>query len=271
MKNFYNKVIIGNKPETEAKNWIMPRGATATSVAAPSGAAASSMPPTAATAAEHRLHYEERGSLSRGSVGKGSLGRYSVTTESSVATRHWVNSVSDIYGPDEIEELLDDLNRLELAAFETDDIQDFVIDGSQVGRERHHHVRRGPRGRLRAEAQGGGGPEYRYPSPSAGSPTSSVCSWDSHQVRHHAPQRQVFEVDAGTEGDNDDDDDDCDLEDGLGAQLSAGNGYSSNPSRPMQSIRCFCDTLTFRTPRTILRVLLVVRLILILFPKLLKT
>ena len=27
----------------------------------------------------------------------------------STTTRHWVNSVSDIYGPDEIEELLEDL------------------------------------------------------------------------------------------------------------------------------------------------------------------
>ena len=51
----------------------------------------------------------DRSSLSRASVGKGSLGRFSVGTDisaSSVATRHWVNSVSDIYGPDEIEELL---------------------------------------------------------------------------------------------------------------------------------------------------------------------
>jgi hypothetical protein len=32
-----------------------------------------------------------------------------------------VNSVSDIYGPDEIEDLLADLNRLELATFDQDD------------------------------------------------------------------------------------------------------------------------------------------------------
>ena len=98
---------------------------------------------------EQRL--EERTSFSRGSIGKGSLtGRFSLAGErafpgahahnayaysggggagsylggsdavslggSSAATRHWVNSVSDIYGPDEIEELLEDLNRLELAA-----------------------------------------------------------------------------------------------------------------------------------------------------------
>ena len=87
----------------------------------------------------------------------------------SSTTRHWVNSVSDIYGPDEIEELLEDLQvsssrrchvscevfsathayismlfycnfqRLEQAAFETEDIQDFDIDGSQVGHHHHHH------------------------------------------------------------------------------------------------------------------------------------
>ncbi len=70
------------------------------------------------------------------SAGRGSLGRYSLAhsevSTASNATRHWVNSVSDIYGPDEIEELLEDLNRLELAAFETEEIQDFDIDGSQV-------------------------------------------------------------------------------------------------------------------------------------------
>ena len=42
--------------------------------------------------------------------------------------------MSDIYGPDEIEELLEDLNRLELAAFDAN--EDFDIDGSQVGGRR---------------------------------------------------------------------------------------------------------------------------------------
>ena len=112
----------------------------------------------------------DRGSLSRASLGRGSLGRFSVATDvsaSSAATRHWVNSVSDIYGPDEIEELLEDLNRLEMASFdgvmidydgvrptssemnimqneavisgcitqgppEEHDVEDFDIDGSQV-------------------------------------------------------------------------------------------------------------------------------------------
>ena len=66
---------------------------------------------------------DQRASLSRTSVGKGSLGRFSVGTDisvSSAATRHWVNSVSDIYGPDEIDELLQDLNKLELAKFDSD-------------------------------------------------------------------------------------------------------------------------------------------------------
>ena len=68
----------------------------------------------------------DRGSLSRASLGRGSLGRFSVATDvsaSSAATRHWVNSVSDIYGQDEIEELLQDLNRLELATLDTDKFQ----------------------------------------------------------------------------------------------------------------------------------------------------
>ena len=94
----------------------------------------------------------DRGSLSRASLGRGSLGRFSVATDvsaSSAATRHWVNSVSDIYGQDEIEELLQDLNRLELATLDTDKfqvrfnsqrgmlrrltVQEFDIDGSHVG------------------------------------------------------------------------------------------------------------------------------------------
>lgn len=71
----------------------------------------------------------DRSSLSRASVGKGSLGRFSVATDisaaSSAATRHWVNSVSDIYGPDEIEDLLQDLHRLELASLDTEDYREF--------------------------------------------------------------------------------------------------------------------------------------------------
>jgi hypothetical protein len=69
-------------------------------------------------------------------TGRGLSRKYSANTDvmsvGSAATRHWVDSVSDIYGPDEIEELLEDLNKLELAALEASDIQDFDIDGSQV-------------------------------------------------------------------------------------------------------------------------------------------
>jgi hypothetical protein len=57
----------------------------------------------------------DRSSLSRGSV---ITGRSDAISVGSAVTRHWVNSVSDIYGPDEIEELLEDLNRLEMASFD---------------------------------------------------------------------------------------------------------------------------------------------------------
>ena len=57
----------------------------------------------------------DRASLSRGSV---ITGRSDAISVGSAVTRHWVNSVSDIYGPDEIEELLEDLNRLEMASFD---------------------------------------------------------------------------------------------------------------------------------------------------------
>ncbi len=128
---------------------------------------------------------DHRASLSRASVGKGSLGRFSVATDvsaSSAATRHWVNSVSDIYGPDEIEELLQDLNRLEFStAFEKNDYREFDIDGSLVsgmelytgqvvpgggvpGYPEHHHVHQA------VEAA-------RVDPPS---PALSSRSWDSH-------------------------------------------------------------------------------------------
>ena len=57
----------------------------------------------------------DRSSLSRGSV---LTSRSDAISVGSAVTRHWVNSVSDIYGPDEIEELLEDLNRLEMASFD---------------------------------------------------------------------------------------------------------------------------------------------------------
>ena len=80
----------------------------------------------------------DRGSLSRASLGRGSLGRFSVATDvsaSSAATRHWVNSVSDIYGQDEIEELLQDLNRLELATLDTDKFQVATFSHQNLNRD----------------------------------------------------------------------------------------------------------------------------------------
>lgn len=184
----------------------------------------------------------ERTSLSRGSIGKASLGRYSIgSTDISVgsaATRHWVNSVSDIYGPDEIEELLEDLNRLELAAFETDDIQDFDIDGSQVGGRR--------RGGRRGGAAGG-----------ATSPTFSESSWDSHAVYQH--YKEEGEVDCGGGGGVA-----GPVDEGGGGGVAGGgdDGLDMFLPRSMQAILCYCDTSTLKTPRTLLRVLLLVRALL---------
>lgn len=138
----------------------------------------------------------DRASLSRASVGKGSLGRFSVATDvsaSSAATRHWVNSVSDIYGPDEIEELLQDLNRLELTAFEKNDYREFDIDGSLVsGMELYTGV-----------VPGGGVPGYpehhhhqaaeaaRVDPPS---PALSSRSWDSHTHYQQFKAGQTFSI-----------------------------------------------------------------------------
>ena len=84
-----------------------------------------------------------------------------------------------------------------------------------------------------AAAAGGveeNGGEYCMPvQTSRGSPTFSVKSWDSHT--HYQEFKEP-------------EDDDPD------------NFF---PSRPMQSIVCYCDISTFKTPRTLLRVLLVVR------------
>ncbi|TRY61397.1 hypothetical protein TCAL_11331 [Tigriopus californicus] len=181
------------------------------------------------------------------SGGNGSLGRYSVGTDisgGSAATRHWVNSVSDIYGPDEIEELLEDLNRLELAAFETEDIQDFDIDGSQVGsvtaqnkRGRRKYPRpRSNRGNIADEISG------------PGSPTFSVNSWDSHAVyQHYHEPRDGDEDDAGGGGGGG----------GHGVEEGMGNGQGLFIMRRMHSILCFCDISTFKNPRTLIRVLFV--------------
>ena len=238
----------------------------------------------------------DRGSLSRASAGKGSLGRYSIGTDISVgsaATRHWVNSVSDIYGPDEIEELLEDLNRLELAAFETDDVTDYDIDGSQVGQHHRPHSRRQRRRTGEGYQQGhphhhphhhhqgyphGGGHRYgRHGRPAAsgpGSPTLSHHSWDSHAVyQHHDDDdravhgaggrgRGVEMVDAVADLDVDDDGplDELDrrLEEAAGSYGGVREGLF--PAETSQSVLCYCDTSTLRQPRTLLRVLLLVTL-----------
>ncbi|CAB4067896.1 unnamed protein product [Lepeophtheirus salmonis] len=179
----------------------------------------------------------EQNSLSRVSVGHGSLGRASELSSGSVATRHWVNSVSDIYGPDEIEELLEDLNRLEFAALEADDFRDYDIDGSRVGSlrgGRSENVGRvRPRDRLASpEIEDEGSTRvHNQGSRRVPSPSESVNSWDSH-VHYRR---------------NEDEEDD--------EQQRTPSIY---PSRLTHSIICFCDTSTFKTPRNFLRVLLVV-------------
>ena len=192
----------------------------------------------------------------------------------SAATRHWVNSVSDIYGPDEIEELLDDLNRLELAGAAYSQSEDEVeiydyqglnrglpsdsaimgagilgketgknggdgkiISSTEPGIQVNQNDLLGKDTEMRTmggDGNAGGveenGGEYCMPiQTSRGSPTFSVKSWDSHT--HYQEFKEP-------------EDDDPD------------NFF---PSRPMQSIVCYCDISTFKTPRTLLRVLLVVR------------
>ena len=185
-----------------------------------------------------------------------------------------MNSVSDIYGPDEIEELLDDLNRLELAGAAYSQSEDEVetYDYRGLNQGLHSESTMGA-GILGKEGQSGGGKfasstepgiqvdqndllgkdtemkilggdgttaaggveenggEYSMPVQAIrGSPTFSVKSWDSHT--HYQEFKEP-------------EDDDPD------------NFF---PSRPMQSIVCYCDISTFKTPRTLLRVLLVVRI-----------
>jgi len=159
----------------------------------------------------------DRASLSRASVGKGSLGRFSVGTDisaSSAATRHWVNSVSDIYGPDEIEELLQDLNKLELATFDTEEFQEFDIDGSQLG------------GLDILPTSVPTSPCARASSPGA----ISSRSWDSHT---HYQQFKEPPDDYGW----------------------GGGGAPGHIIRPLQAAVCYCDISVLRTPRTLLRIL----------------
>nr|CAD7397527.1 unnamed protein product [Timema poppensis] len=74
----------------------------------------------------------------------------------------YINSVSDLYGADEIEVLLEEIRDLEPVNYRPEDIQDFEIAGSQTG-------------------VGGNLPECE-------SPAVTVRSWDSHaNYRHHLP------------------------------------------------------------------------------------
>ena len=88
-----------------------------------------------------------------------------------------------------------------------------------------------------------------------GSSSWSVRSWDSHA--HYQDFHNELE--------DDDDDENNDENDENNAENNDGRGRHGGlfPSRA-SSIICYCDMSTFKTPRTILRVLLVVRSILIL-------
>ncbi|KAJ9577282.1 hypothetical protein L9F63_006121, partial [Diploptera punctata] len=70
----------------------------------------------------------------------------------------YINSVSDLYGADEIEVLLEEIRDLEPVSCRPEDIQDFEIAGSQTG------------------------------VVTAESPAVTVRSWDSHaNYRHQLP------------------------------------------------------------------------------------
>jgi len=74
----------------------------------------------------------------------------------------YINSVSDLYGADEIEVLLEEIRDLEPASCRLEDIQDFEIAGSQTGV-------------ATAEID-------------CESPAVTVRSWDSHaNYRHQLP------------------------------------------------------------------------------------
>lgn len=288
---------------------------------------------------------EERTSLSRGSFGKGSLtGRFSLTGAiagpgaggpssylggsdavslggSSAATRHWVNSVSDIYGPDEIEELLEDLNRLELAAGAsfTDDEEPVVADlGYAVQRARARAAQQeapsetihiAPEGnRLRSLDSGAHAHRPHHSPPSHARTTNRkkhtalsdpltgdqmlIEGWghdtcdnqdvvarvrlppspvtDRHDMAEDVPMRMIhhakamkpsarasptFSVrswDSHVHYQHDEDD-----------HPSMADGADEDPgglflTRSKESVACYCDIATFKNPRTLLRVLLVV-------------
>lgn len=72
----------------------------------------------------------------------------------------YINSVSDLYGADEIEVLLEEIRDLEPASCRLEDIQDFEIAGSRTG--------------VATTAEN-----------DCESPAVTVRSWDSHANYHH--------------------------------------------------------------------------------------
>lgn len=75
----------------------------------------------------------------------------------------YINSVSDLYGADEIEVLLEEIRDLEPASCRPEDIQDFEIAGSQTG--------------------------VATTEIDCESPAVTVRSWDSHaNYRHQLPE-----------------------------------------------------------------------------------
>lgn len=165
-----------------------------------------------------------------------SLGGGSETNTNTTATRtrHWIDSVSDIYGPDEIDELLQDLNRLELAAEE-----DFDIDGSQLGTTK----------------------KKRKPKTS---PTLSVSSWDSHAAYHDSVEDNEDDAasvdNPGAPGSR------------IGKRKKRSPRKANNENSchdgglcgrddgVLQSRRfpCFCDTSVLKKPDMVLRIMLMV-------------
>lgn len=78
-------------------------------------------------------------------------------------TQRFIHSVSDLYGTDEIDLLLDEIKDLEPACYQIHDIQDFEIAGS-------------------------GADELSLPI-DLESPIGTITSWDSHiNYRHHMNQ-----------------------------------------------------------------------------------
>ena len=190
---------------------------------------------------------------------------------------------------------MDDLNRLELAALEADDFQDYDIDGSQVGggstvgyrhsifnsRKQLYQQEDSPL-MMETSLEGTTAPGAENPPSSSSclpqdrkttvttsseimmttteklknSPSRrSVGSWDSHTHYQHFRDRVL-----------------------QGVVVSGGGGdevdttYHQHPSRSSSnhrqsstSLLCYCDMSTFKTSKTILRVLLVVRYYVLLF------